>query len=77
MIFKSGRADIVAKVNLKKEIGTDLLVAIIIEHKSYVESQQKIFLQALKYNVALLESHIYPITTILFVHGKKPLKYIL
>ena len=67
------RADIIAKVNLKKEIGTDLLVAVIVEHKSHIESQKKIFLQALKYNIALLENHIYPITTILFVHGKKPL----
>ena len=67
------RADIIAKVNLKKEIGTDLLVAIIVEHKSHIEPQKKIFLQALKYNVALLESHIYPITTILLVHGNRPL----
>ena len=67
------RADIIAKVNLKKEMGTDILVAVMIEHKSHIESQKKIFLQALKYNIALLESHIYPITTILFVHGKRPL----
>ena len=67
------RADIVVKVNLKREMGTDLLVAIIVEHKSHIEPQKKIFLQALKYNVALLERHIYPITTILLVHGKKPL----
>ena len=67
------RADIIAKVNLKKQVGTDLLVAVIVEHKSHIESHKKIFLQALKYNIALLEKHIYPITTILLVHGKKPL----
>ena len=67
------RADIIAKVNLKKEMGTKILVAVIVEHKSHIESQKKIFLQALKYNVALLEKHIYPIITILFIHGKKPL----
>ena len=67
------RADIVAKVNLKKEMGTDLLVAVIVEHKSHIEPQKNIFLQALRYNTALLERHIYPITTILLVHGRRPL----
>ena len=38
-----------------------------------IEPQKKIFLQALKYNVALLESHIYPIVTILLIHGRRPL----
>ena len=54
-------------------MGTDILVAIIVEHKSHIEPQKKLFLQALRYNVALLERHIYPIITILFIHGKKPL----
>ena len=66
-------SETIAKVNLKKEMGTDLIVAVIVEHKSGIEPQKKLFLQALKYNVALLERHIYPITTILLVHGKKPL----
>ena len=67
------RADLIAKVGLKKEMNTDLFVAIIVEHKSHIESQKKIFFQALRYNITLLERGIYPITTILLFHGKKPL----
>ena len=58
---------------VQKQPEAGLFLVKTIEHKSHVESQKKIFFQALKYNITLLERGIYPITTILLFHGKKPL----
>ena len=70
--YRSYRADVIAKVGLKTA-DTKVFVGIIVEHKSHHEAEKKIFLQALRYNLALLETGLYPIITVLLFHGKAPL----
>ena len=70
--FRSYRADVIAKVGLKTE-DKKVFVGIIVEHKSHHESEKRLFLQALRYNLALLETDLYPIITILLFHRKAPL----
>ena len=66
--IEESRADVIAKIGLKG-MDTEASVAVIAEHKSFRQSQKEIFLNALKYNVALLESGIYPLMTILLLHN--------
>ena len=65
-------ADVIAKVGLKG-LDTDALIAIIVEHKSHKVSKEDLFLQALRYSLALLEMRIYPIMTVLLLHRQAPI----
>ena len=67
------RADIMAKIGLKG-MSTQTLVGIITEHKSHAGSEKELYLQAARYNIGLLESNIYPVMTVLLLHGHAPLR---
>ena len=69
--FRMRHADLIAKVGIKG-LNTDALIAIIVEHKSHKVSNKMLFLQALKYSLALLELNIYPIMTVLLLHKQAP-----
>ena len=69
--FPMRHADVIAKVGLKG-LNTETLIAIIVEHKSHKVSEKELFLQALRYSLALLEIDIYPIMTVLLLHRKAP-----
>ena len=70
-IFQECRADVIAQIGLKG-MNTKTLVGVIVEHKSSISSQKQFYLQVLKYNVALLEAKIYPVMTVVLLHGKAP-----
>ncbi len=70
--FRMRHADVIAKVGLKG-FDTDALIAIIVEHKSHKVSEEDLFLQALRYSLALLEMRIYPIMTVLLLHRQAPI----
>ena len=71
--FRIRRADVIAKVGIKG-LSTDVLIAIIVEHKSHKVSDKMLFLQSLKYSLALLELDIYPIMTVLLLHRQAPVR---
>ncbi len=62
------RSDVIAKVGVKG-MKMQGLVGVIIEHKSFKQSQKQLFLNVLDYNVALLKSGTYPVMTIFLLHN--------
>ena len=72
-VLREFRADSVAKIGVK-DMDTDGLFSIITEHKSAIESEEKLFLQVHKYQNALLDKGLYTLFTLIIVHGKGPAK---
>ena len=70
--FRKIRGDIIIKVGLKN-VDTQMLICIIVEHKSSVKSVRELFFQILDYNQALIEVGECPAMNVCLFHGKTPL----